>query len=75
MADLLIRDLDPETHAELKARADREGRSLQSYVASLLRTHASTSPLGEWLTQLDELAPVTAATGVDAVAAARDDLP
>lgn len=75
MADLLIRDLDPETHAELRARADREGRSLQSYVADLLRRHASASPISEWLTRLDALEPVITVEGSDAVAAARDELP
>ncbi|WP_219418008.1 FitA-like ribbon-helix-helix domain-containing protein [Pseudonocardia nigra] len=75
MADLLIRDLDPEAHRELKRRAEREGQSLQSYVAHVLQTHASRPPLLDWLSQLDEVEPVLGATGADAVTAARDDLP
>lgn len=75
MADLLIRDLDPEAHRELKRRAVRDGQSLQSYVARLLTAHVRTPDLREWLEQLDEIDPVHGTTGSHAVAAARDDLP
>jgi hypothetical protein len=75
VADLLIRDLDPDAHRELKRRAEREGQSLQSYVAHVLQTHAGRPPLLDWLAQLDEVEPVLDATGADAVAGARDELP
>lgn len=75
MADLLIRDLDPEAHRELKRRAEREGESLQSYAAHVLVAHASAPALRDWLAQLDELEPVNGVSGSWAVAAARDELP
>jgi hypothetical protein len=75
MPDLLIRNLDADAHRELKRRAEREGDSLQGYVARLLQAHASRSGIGDWLAQLDELEPVYAVSGADAVAAARADLP
>jgi antitoxin FitA len=40
MSDILIRGLDPETVRQLKARAKRNGRSLQSEV-KLLVEHAA----------------------------------
>ncbi len=75
MPDLLIRDLDPAAHRELKRRAERAGESLQSYVARLLQAHASRPTLLDWLGLLDEFEPVLGVSGADAVAAARDELP
>lgn len=75
MADLLIRDLNPEAHRELKRRADRAGQSLQSYVAQLLQAHVARPALVDWLAQLDELEPVRDVSGAEAVSAARDELP
>lgn len=70
--DLLIRNVDAQTHDELKQRAAAEGLSVQQYVARLLTTHTSRPSMQEWLRRLDELAPVgTKSSGADAVAAAR----
>lgn len=33
MPNVLIRDLDPQVHAALLARAERQGRSLQQYLS------------------------------------------
>ena len=74
MADLLIRNVDAQTHDELKRRAAAEGLSVQQYVARVLTAHTSRPSIQEWLGRLDELAPVnTNITGADAVAAARAD--
>ncbi|HBO44125.1 MAG TPA: hypothetical protein DD670_09375 [Planctomycetaceae bacterium] len=37
MPDILLRDLEPDTLARLKARAKRHGRSLQSELKILVR--------------------------------------
>lgn len=74
MADLLIRDLDPDAHRELKRRAERDGQSLQSYVARVLVAHTGHPDLVEWLAELDRLEPVLGTRGSDAVAAARAEL-
>jgi plasmid stability protein len=75
MPDLLIRNLDPEAHRELKRRAERAGQSLQAYVASVLRMHVSRPSVEDWLALLDDLEPVPGASGSEAVAAARAELP
>lgn len=41
MTDLLIRDIEPETRAELEARAHRHGRSLSAEARSVLRAGMS----------------------------------
>jgi plasmid stability protein len=74
MADLLIRNIEAQTHDELKRRAAAQGLSLQQYVARVLTAHTSRPSIQEWLRRLDELAPVdTDVSGADAVAAARAD--
>lgn len=75
MADLLIRDLDPAAHQELKRRAARAGQSLQAYVAGLLEAHIARPSLADWLAELDEIPPVEGVSGAEAVRSARDELP
>jgi plasmid stability protein len=75
MADLLIRDLDPDIHRELKRRAERAGQSLQGYVTGLLEAQTSRPSLEDWLAELDELTPVKGVSGAEAVRSARDELP
>ncbi len=43
MPDILVRNLDPETVKRLKARAKRNGRSLQSEVRLVLESAAGAS--------------------------------
>lgn len=74
MSDLLIRDLDPEAHRELKRRAERAGRSLRAYAAGVLTAHAARPAIAEWLAQLDEVEPVRDVSGSVAVAEAREEL-
>lgn len=74
MADLLIRDLAPATHQELKRRASDAGMSLQAYVSDVLGRHAQLPSLDEWLAQLDELPRHPGVSGSDAVRDARAEL-
>lgn len=75
MGDLLIRGLSPETHDELKRRAQDAGVSLQSYVARLLERSTAVPPLHDWLSRLDELPRHRSISGAAAVREARDELP
>ena len=75
MVDVLIRELDDDTHAELKRRADAAGVSMQQYIAGLLAAHVQRPTRQEWFQRLDALRPVTGATGAQTVALARDELP
>lgn len=45
MPNILIRDLSPETVKHLKARAHRNGRSMQSELKSILEGAARTESL------------------------------
>jgi plasmid stability protein len=75
MSDLLIRDLDPEVHRELKRRADEEGMSLQAYVSRLLGQHASRPSMRQWLRRIEELPRHPNLSGADLVREGRcDDL-
>jgi len=75
VADLLIRDLDPATHRELKRRAQRAGQSLQAYVAGLLQAQTARPAIEDWLAELEEIPPVEGVSGADAVRSARAELP
>jgi hypothetical protein len=75
MGDLLIRGIPPETHDELKRRAQEAGISLQSYVARLLERSTALPPIGDWLAQLEELPRHRGASGAAALREARDELP
>ena len=45
MPNILVRDLSPETISLLKARAHRNGRSMQSELKSILDSAAQTEAL------------------------------
>lgn len=76
VADILVRDVPQDAHAELRRRAEAAGVSLQVYVLRLLQQHAARPSPEQWLERLDELPPVPTRTrGAEAVAAARHDLP
>lgn len=75
MVDVLIRELDDHTHAELKRRAEAAGVSMQQHIARLLSAHVQWPTQQEWLERLDAVRPVQDTTGAQAVAAARDELP
>lgn len=75
MGDLLIRGLAPETHAELKRRAQDAGVSLQTYVARLLERSTAVPPLADWLSRIEELPRHRSVSGATAVREAREELP
>ncbi len=75
VGDLLIRDLSPNTHEELKRRADQAGMSLQGYVAKLLDRSASTPSLGDWLHGLDRLPRHPDVSSAEVMRSVRDELP
>ncbi len=74
MGDLLIRGISPETHDELKRRAQAAGVSLQIYVARLLERSTAIPPLIDWVEQLDDLPRHRSVSGANAVRDARDEL-
>jgi plasmid stability protein len=73
MSDLLIRDLDPDVHRELKRRADEEGMSLQAYVSRLLSRHVARPSMREWLRRIEQLPRHPDLSGADLVRDARGD--
>lgn len=75
MTDLLIRDVDPETHKKLQRRAEQAGISLQAYVSRLLEQHAAQPSLSEWLDRLTELPRHPELSGAETIRAVRDELP
>ena len=75
MGDLLIRGISPETHDELKRRAQEAGVSLQTYVARLLERSTAVPSIADWLDQLEQLPRHPSLSGAAAVREARDELP
>lgn len=53
MTNLLVRDVDAETVARLKARAVLHGRSLQAEAKAILEAEAALSDRAAWVTFLD----------------------
>lgn len=53
MPNVLIRDLSPEVHAVLVARAEREGQSLQRYLSLELAKLAGRPTAGELFAEID----------------------
>lgn len=54
MPNVLIRDLDPEVHATLAARAEAQGQSLQQYLTTELEQLAAQPTLNELFTRVEE---------------------
>jgi plasmid stability protein len=75
MTDLLIRDVNPDTHRELQRRAAGMGVSVQAYVSRLLDQHAAQPSLQDWLERIGDLANHPELSGADLISAARDELP
>lgn len=73
--DLLIRDLDPAVHDELRRRANEERVSLQTYVSRLLGQHTGRPTIAQWLRGLDDVARHPGVSGAEAIRDARGDLP
>lgn len=75
MPDVLIRDLDEAVHIELKRRARARGQSMQAYLRDVLAEHAESPTIEQWLDRLAEIEPIDDASGPEALARAREDLP
>jgi antitoxin FitA len=58
MATIQIRDVPDPTERTLKARAEREGKSLAAYVRDLLNEEAATPTLDEVMTKIAADEPV-----------------
>ncbi|MGP3955210.1 FitA-like ribbon-helix-helix domain-containing protein [Nonomuraea sp. 3N208] len=58
MGIIQIRDVSDETERILKARAEREGKSLTAYLRDLLNEEASTLTLDEVMTKIAADEPV-----------------
>jgi len=56
MVNILIRNVPAETHAELRHRAEREGRSLQQYLVSELKRLARRPTLEDVINRVETLA-------------------
>lgn len=74
VTDLLIRDLDPATHDELKRRAEEMGMSVQAYVSRVLDQHTARPSLSQWLRRLNELPRHPEVSGAELIRAAREGL-
>jgi len=72
---LQIKDVPPETHRVLKARAALEGVSLTEYARRTLEQAARRPSREELMTELSSIDPVdTGESAADALAHVRDDL-
>ena len=54
MSNLLVRDMDPEAVAVLKARASRHGRSLQAEVKAILEAEAVLCDSASWVAWVED---------------------
>ena len=57
MANLQVKNVPEDLHAELRARAAREGTTLSELVTSLLRRELSLPSMAQWLDELETLEP------------------
>lgn len=54
MANVLVRDLPEEVHAELQRRAEQRGQSLQQYLAAELKRLAEKPTLQDVLERIEQ---------------------
>ena len=57
MANLQVKNVSEDLHAELRDRAAREGTTLSELVTSLLRRELSLPSMAQWLDELKTLEP------------------
>ena len=57
MANLQVKNVPEDLHAELRARAVCEGTTLSELVTSLLRRELSLPSMAKWLDELETLEP------------------
>ena len=77
MSTLLVRDVNPEAVARLKAKALLHGRSLQAEVKAILEAEAQLSDQASWLTWVDDfrsrLAQRSSSDSVELLRESRDE--
>jgi len=75
MPSVLVRDIDPDVHAELQRRAAQEGKSLQQFLAGELQRLALTPSRQDVLDRIGQRrgGRLDPADVVEAVRAGRDD--
>jgi plasmid stability protein len=74
MANLQVKDLPEDVHAELRRRAALRGVTIRDYVLDLLRRDQRRPPLSEWLDSARALAPAPGTrSGLDDLRAVRGD--
>ena len=57
MANLQVKNVPDDLHAELRARAAREGTTLSDLVTEMLRRELSLPSMAQWLDELEALEP------------------
>jgi plasmid stability protein len=57
MGAIQVKNVSPELHARLRARARAEGRSLSDYVLDVLERDLSLPTMREWLDELEQGEP------------------
>lgn len=76
MSAIQVKNVPPDLHERLRARARSEGRNLGDYVLDALRRDLSVPSTREWLDSLARDTPVTgisSRTIVEAVHAGREE--
>ncbi len=58
MANLQVKNVPAQLHADLRARAAREGVSLSDLVTRMLLRELSLPSMADWFHELDELGPL-----------------
>jgi plasmid stability protein len=58
MANLQVKDLPDDLHAELKRRAARRGLSIRDHVLDLIKRDLATPSVEDWLDAVRRLEPV-----------------
>lgn len=75
MTNVLIRDVDPQVHATLTARAAREGQSLQQYLSEQLSRLAARPSSAELFAEIEargDYIELTTEETLDAIHAERE---
>lgn len=67
-----VKNVSPELHSRLRARARSEGRSLSDYVLDVLRRDLALPTMREWLAQLERDEPVADVSSEQIVRAIRE---
>jgi plasmid stability protein len=74
VANLQLKAVPDDLHAELKRRATAEGMTIRAYVLDLIKRDLDRSAPREWLAQVEQLEPArTTQSAAELVRAARGE--